>query len=103
MAKLSDLLGARTIDCDVFGHTITVTYRLGERLPGTSSIDPFESVVTTMVKLVESWDLEGDDGTPVPITEDALGGVPVPALRRVLNQILGDDGLGEASSSSNAG
>lgn len=104
MTKLSDLLGMRTIDVDVMGHALVVTYRLGERTPSSNkSMDPFESVVVTMVRLVESWDLLGDDSKPVPITEEALEQVPVPVLRRVLTEILGDSGLGEASSNSDGG
>lgn len=103
MAKLSDLLGLRTITVEVMGLPIEVTYRLSERTPATTSIDPFESVVVTMVRLVESWDLVGDDDKSVPITEDALSGVPVPVLRRVLTEVLGDNGLGEASRASSGG
>jgi hypothetical protein len=108
MTKLSDLLGTRTIPISVLGHDLEVTYRLGERTPSANKdIDPFESVVATMVRLVESWDLQGDDGRPVPITEEALDGVPVPVLRRICQEIFADGGgdvlLGEASSNSNAG
>lgn len=104
MTKLSDLLGTRTIPVDVLGHTVTVTYRLSERtVERVENIDLTESVASLFLRLIESWDLLGENGKPLPISEKALAQVPIPVLHAIHRGIIGDIGLGEASSSSDAG
>lgn len=100
MPKLDDLLGTRTLDVPFGTHTIQVTYRLSERVLGKTDGD--EGIGPAIVRLVESWDIEGPAGT-LPVTEDTVNTVPVPVLRAIWRFVMGDDGLGEASSSSDAG
>lgn len=43
-----------------------------------------------LISLVASWDVLRDDGTPVPITHDALPEVPIPFRGQVVNAIMAD-------------
>lgn len=103
MTKLSDLLGTVTIDVPIGEHTVTVTYRLAERTIDAGGNMGSENVAESAVRLVESWDLEADEGGMLPLTVEALRGVPIPVLARIVRAIVEDVGLGEASSSSDAG
>lgn len=101
--KLSELLGTRTIDVEISGHTIEVEYRLAERSIVAQRALVEENVAETVVRLVASWTLFEDDGSPVVLTVERLEQIPIPILARVIRSITEDIGLGEASSSSDAG
>ena len=49
-----------------------------------------EMLVDSMVALVTDWDLLGDDGKPIPLTSEALLGVPIEVLALV-TEALGRD------------
>lgn len=101
--KLSELAsGLRTVPVRFGSQTFTVTYRLAERLPGHTVLLTDE-VVPVVARLVESWSLVTDKGKPLPVDEDTLHRVPVPVLRAIFYAVVGDNGLGEAASSSDAG
>lgn len=44
-------------------------------------------IVDTMLRLLESWDLTQDDGTPVPIDADALRDVPTHIFAGILKAV----------------
>lgn len=46
--------------------------------PDASQVEAFESVLTTFGSLLESWNLEEDDGTQIPATFDGLGTLGLP-------------------------
>lgn len=102
--ELKELLGTRTIDVPWGDNVINVTYRLGERTATkTGNLTTVGTVVDAVVLLVESWDITVD-GKPVPIEKDELDAkVPITVLRKIATYVLQDDGLGEASRSSDAG
>ena len=102
--KLSELAaGERTVTVPFGGQTISVTYRLADRTPANSAVLWTEPVSETVVRMVTAWDLTDDKGKALPITEKTTTKVPIPILRAIVTAILGDAGLGEAASSSDAG
>ena len=65
-----------TIPIVLDGGSLNVTYRL--ILPEKSNEpDEPEKLLESIVKYVDSWDLLDDDDTPIPITTETLGEVPV--------------------------
>ena len=67
----------------------TVTYRLNvlarKRLQGIMEKDDF---VDQLLDLIERWDLEDDDGTPVPVTKETLEELPMPVLMSIFDAII---------------
>lgn len=108
--KLSEIVaGSRTIPV-VFGTaTINVTYRLKNRTLEHEVSDAAEGeseyfLVRQLTRLVESWDIEADDGTVLPIDADVIEKeLPIPLVRKILHTVWGDDGVGEAEGNSSAG
>jgi hypothetical protein len=105
VVKLSELVsGERTIDVPFGGHDITVSYRLAERTHNKAmEYDLTETVADSIVRMVVSWSIVDDKGKPLPLDIKNVGKLPVPFLRSVYLRITGDNGLGEASSSSDDG
>jgi hypothetical protein len=103
--KLSELVsGLRTIDVPFGGHDVTVTYRLSERTHERAlEYDLTETVADAVVRIVAHWSIVDEDGAPLALDIEHVGKLPVPFLRAVYMRITGDNGLGEASSSSDAG
>lgn len=101
---LSELVsGLRTINVPFGEHVLRVTYRLSERTPEANGRMNVLAPATELIgQLVASWDLTDDSGSMIPLDEEHLAGVPVPLLRRIIAAIIGDDGLGEVASSSDA-
>lgn len=96
--------GLATVPVMFMGETATVTYRLAERTPVKDAGIGTESLVDFVVRVVDSWDIVGDDDkTPVPLKPKFVEAVPTPILRAVVRTVLGDNGLGEAPASSASG
>ncbi len=85
MAKLSGILKfTRSIDVDYFGHNIRVEYR-----PAAFNRSYYEfiskegdepgSLFRAFERIVESWDLEDDEGTPIPVAAATLEGLELPS------------------------
>ncbi len=85
MAKLSGILKfTRSIDVDYFGTTINVTYQ-----PAAFNRSYFQflqdsrdepgSLYPAFERIVESWDLEDDDGKPIPVDAATLETLELPA------------------------
>jgi hypothetical protein len=51
--------------------------------------DGIERYRTLVVRCIEAWDLEGEDGLPAPIMERALEGPPLGALQRIIREATG--------------
>jgi hypothetical protein len=47
-------------------------------------------LLVPMCQLVAGWDLENDDGTPVPLTPEGLQDIPAQALLAILQAVTGD-------------
>jgi hypothetical protein len=91
--KLSALKAMeRTISVEFKGTTTEVTYKMGALLLETPS-----KLFDYLAAVVARWDLEGDDGQPVPLTPEALAGVPLPFLRAVEDTISRDARPGNRS------
>lgn len=101
--KLSDLLGTSTVRVPAGAHAIEVTYLVSQRTILAGRKLPDENVAQTIVRIVESWDLQEADGTTVPLTVERLETIPIPILGRIIAAIFEDDPLGEAPASSDAG
>lgn len=77
---------------DVDGETLNVQYRPGAFTPEfdrsarqlETSSDPETGLGAMFCSVVASWDLEGDDGQPVPLTPESLMTVPTDILIAVL-------------------
>ncbi|SRR5579871_4493123 len=102
-ASLADLRKARrTLICDVFDGAaqIQVSYRPGFLTPkvqaeidrAAESGEGTAAAIRFFVGYIESWDLLGDDGEPVPLTEDGLlaSDVPVQLLNQITAQCVAD-------------
>lgn len=105
--RLSEITsGTRPVAVTRGGVTINVVYKLAARtiegLDGVAEDGESEyALARSLQRLLVSWDLEADDGTLIPITADSLDReVPAPWLRAILDDIYGDDGLGEVVSNS---
>ena len=85
MAKLSGILRfTRSIDVDYFGHPINVTYRPAAFNRSyfqflQDNVDVPGSLYPVFERIVESWDLEDDDGKPIPVDAETLDGLELPA------------------------
>lgn len=90
----------RTIPVKWGDESFNVTYRLGERTMGAGAGD--ETTRLWLSRVLESWDILDDDGTPVPVTDETVADIPIPILNAVMAAIYGDDGVGEAESNSDA-
>ena len=56
--------------------------------PDASQLAAFESVLTTFGSLLESWNLEEDDDTPVPATFDGLTTLGLPFAMELIQASL---------------
>ena len=85
MAKLSGILKfTRSIDVDYFGHPIRVAYRPAAFTRAyyqflQDSRDEPGSLYPAFERIVESWDLQDDDGQPIPVDAATLEGLELPA------------------------
>lgn len=95
--------GSRAVTAHFGGDHAEVVYRVAERTPAKDAGLDHELLVDCIVRLVESWEILGDDDKPIPLERDAVAVVPTPILRAVLAAIIGDSGLGEARGSSASG
>jgi hypothetical protein len=98
--QLKDVLGnKRTITATWRdGEEFSITYDQGAYTPTLQSemvakaeageIDNAETALVLV--LVKEWDLIGEDGKPVPITQEAVEKVPMVILNFVLGEIAGD-------------
>lgn len=88
----------RTLDIDFSGETLRVTYRpaainaaqeareLEDKADGKHVL----SVIRTITETVVSWDLMGDDGQPLPLTEDALMPLGIDILSTITTALVRD-------------
>jgi len=104
--KLSEVKSERkkvVMDFDDLG-SLNVTYIPGALTPETEDElvavmnEPGQSkfICDLLCKLIEDWDLEGDDGAPIPLTLEGLKPVPINFLGGVLEKIQQDMNPGEA-------
>ena len=99
--RLADLVaGTRTVDA-TFGDTvIKVTYRMSERTMVAAEVEDADVDHPWLVRVIESWDIEDDEGTPIPVTLESVKQVPIPILNVIITAIYGDDGVGKVESNS---
>ncbi len=88
----------RTVNIDFSGETLKVTYRpsainaaqeereLADRETGHHVM----SIIRTLIENIVSWDLLGEDGQPLPLTEDALKPLGIDVLQTISNSIVRD-------------
>lgn len=98
---------ANTAEVDVVinGHgTIHITYKPGLITPDriNEQGNSEEGTFQFLCDVISEWDLKNGKAV-VPLTVEALKGVPSLITNRVVNGILGDDPLGEAASPSSDG
>lgn len=91
---------------------LTVVYRPGvltprmlvelEELDEMSAGKQTEAVVALLPRIIVSWDLADDDGTPYPLEPDALMDLPLDVLMTVMQAITDREkpGKGSAGTSS---
>jgi hypothetical protein len=98
-ASLAELMaGRRSVTVTLYGHDITAYYRPGYLTPKTSAkIQRLtadeggdEASMQTFIGLVESWDLLGEDKKPIPLTREALEGIPWLVLNAVSTKCYED-------------
>jgi hypothetical protein len=53
------------------------------------------AVNDTLARLVQSWDLTGDDGAVIPLTPEALVDIPLMVRVDILSRLVSDMRLGE--------
>lgn len=96
--KLAHLLSKeRTLEIDIDGETLTVSYNPADLTPELE--DKMQTCFETnrsgkgvakyLVGLLLSWDLE-DDGTPIPLTIEALDTLPIYFLGEVTEKVIED-------------
>jgi len=89
---------ARTVQVDVEGEPLNVTYRPSEITPATESamMDQVDGsragggLCKLLAKVLVSWELVGDDDKPYPTTEAALRKLPIAFLGIVVKGITDD-------------
>lgn len=95
--RLSEIFStSKTVEVTIGDGKLAVTYRpdavtpeLVDRMNNTGSA-PGEAIATSVVELVESWDLTDNDGQPYPLTVEAVRKLPVSFLSSVTNAITDD-------------
>ncbi|AZF90301.1 MAG: hypothetical protein BPHS0_15 [Phage 5P_3] len=92
----------RTITMEWDDNTLNVTYRLGEVTPERADrlAAMFEEsraedrsnaeIWADILAVVESWDILGDDGNPLPVTAETLAQIPITILRGIAEEITED-------------
>jgi len=101
---------SRTVKVEFFGESCDVTYALGAittemqdeiRLATETGDESF--LIAQFRHIVTGWDVLGEDGEPLPLTEEALRPLPIPFLASVLEQVVTDRGNSPKGSNSGAG
>jgi hypothetical protein len=96
--KLSTVNAAvRTVDVPFLGEYVKVSYRVGavnsqySQWLSEHGHKP-NSLLEAITRLATKWDLLGDDGEPLPLSQEALEQVeiPTPLLRAIHEAILED-------------
>lgn len=86
--KLSDLKKrTKIIAIDLFGETLTVTYRPSNISPDIVDND---DIATVIASIVSEWDLLGENDQPYPINSASINALPVDFLASVLQAIVAD-------------
>lgn len=89
---------ARTVQVDVEGEPLSVTYRPSEITPATEAamMDQVDGsragggLCKLLTKVLIGWELVGDDDKPYPTTEAALRKLPIAFLGMVVKGITDD-------------
>lgn len=55
------------------------------------------AVNATLARIVQSWDVTGDDGAVIPLTEEALADMPLLVRVDILTRLVADMRLGETT------
>ena len=55
------------------------------------------AVNATLARIVQSWDLTGDEGAVIPLTEEALADIPIMVRVDILTRLVSDMRLGEST------
>lgn len=88
----------RTLRIPFGDDALTITYRpstvnavqeareLEERASGRALLAQARSLVESLA----SWDLQDDDGKPVPITEEIMAGLGLDVTNKLMNAMLDD-------------
>jgi hypothetical protein len=88
----------RTVNIDFSGETLRVTYKpsainasqeereLADKETGHHVL----SIIRTLTETIVSWDLLGEDGQPLPLTEDALKPLGIDILSQISRAIVRD-------------
>jgi len=87
-----------TISFDGIDSVLNVTYRSRSWTPRNEAAyrdlmdqnRPSEGLVALVLAQVTAWDLQTEDGTPVPLTKDALTDVYTTVLNKVIAAITKD-------------
>lgn len=103
--RLSEIVArTRPVTAKFGGLEIHVVYRMSERTMAAAEADD-DVDHPWLVRVIESWDIEGDDGKPLPVTLESVKSVPIPVLNSIIAAVYADDGeaVGEAVSNSDGG
>ena len=96
--KLAQLLAKeRTLDIDIDGDTLNVTYRpsdltpeLEDRMQASFETNrPGGALAKYLSGLLIGWDLEGEDGV-IPLTPEGLAILPIEFLNTVAQAVIED-------------
>lgn len=99
--RLSDLTKRErtvAVPFDGVDAPLNVTYRPDKWTPAAEAhyrsfytdMKPGHALAAYVAGRVTSWDLVGDDGAPIPLTEAALADVDMAVLDKVVMAILND-------------
>ena len=97
--KLSPLTATtRQIDVDYYGSAVAVTYRPGvltpdedDRIQAAREANTLtDALIDLLMRMLVTWDVEGDDGKPLPIEAATLRVLPNALLLKIMAAVQED-------------
>lgn len=85
--KINDLFKTVEVECDGVRITIATDLTYAESSERSKIADAKEWSTYTYLKLIKSWNLEGEDGKPLPITKESLDLLPDRVIYAVMAKI----------------
>lgn len=98
MPRLGDLYkGSATVTIEVGGEIVEVQYdprkytnKLHVEIQKETGEDSNEYVLELMERLLVGWNIEGDDGQPLPLSYDVLDSLPQGLVMRIARAVAAD-------------
>lgn len=86
--KLSELIKTREVKAPGTDLVITIKEDLSwyEYLESLKISDETERGIYTLTRMIKDWNLTGENGEKLPITEESVKELPVPAAQAALDE-----------------